>query len=141
MQTEFSMQRMVTFAETDLAGVMHFSNYYRWMEEVEHAFWRSLGLSVVDPREHHAISWPRVRTSCEYYQPARFEDVLSLRLRVLKVGNKSLEFEIEFQRGSDLLARGVTTCVCCEMQQGRFRSVEIPPPVRSKLIATLPQTG
>lgn len=133
MKSDFTRERMVSFAETDMAGVMHFSNYYRWMEEVEHAYWRSLGISVVEHGPEATISWPRVRTSCEYYQPARFEDSVTLALRVLKVGTKSLEFEIEFRKDDALLARGVTVCVCCEMENGRFRSVEIPARIRAKL--------
>jgi acyl-CoA thioesterase FadM len=39
----FSINRRVQFAETDMAGIVHFSNYFRWMEEVEHAFFRSVG--------------------------------------------------------------------------------------------------
>ena len=44
---EFSIRRRVQFAETDLAGIAHFSNFVRWMEETEHAFFRSLGMSIV----------------------------------------------------------------------------------------------
>ena len=40
------MTRSVEFAETDLAGIMHFTNFYRWMEVCEHEFLRSIGLSV-----------------------------------------------------------------------------------------------
>ena len=43
MAHSFSMTRSVTFAETDMAGILHFSNYFRYMEEAEHAFFRSLG--------------------------------------------------------------------------------------------------
>ena len=46
MATEFSITRRVEFSETDLAGIMHFTNFYRWMEICEHEFLRSLGLSV-----------------------------------------------------------------------------------------------
>ena len=40
MPYEFEMTRRVQFAETDMAGVMHFANYFRLIEEVEHAFYR-----------------------------------------------------------------------------------------------------
>jgi len=57
MAFEFSISRRVQFAETDMAGVVHFSNYFRWMEEVEHAFFRSVGLSVVMQHQGRDISW------------------------------------------------------------------------------------
>ena len=46
MLPEFSLTRRVQFSETDMAGIMHFSNFFKMMEEVEHAFFRSVGLSV-----------------------------------------------------------------------------------------------
>ena len=49
MSNEFVITRRVQFVETDLAGVLHFSNYYRYMEEVECAFWRDRGLGVHSP--------------------------------------------------------------------------------------------
>ncbi len=80
MATEFTYRRMVQFAETDMAGVMHFSNYFRLMEECEHAWWRSLGLTVYTT-SGPKISWPRVAASCEYVSPARLEDVVLSVLR------------------------------------------------------------
>ena len=46
MATGFVYHRRVTFAETDMAGIVHFSNFYRYMEEAEHAFLRSRGLRI-----------------------------------------------------------------------------------------------
>ena len=43
MSYEFQITRRVEFSETDMAGIMHFSNYFRFMETAEHAFFRSLG--------------------------------------------------------------------------------------------------
>ena len=50
MSYEFQITRRVEFSETDLAGIMHFSNFFRFMESAEHAFWRSLGFSVTGSR-------------------------------------------------------------------------------------------
>jgi acyl-CoA thioesterase FadM len=50
--------RRVQFAETDLAGIVHFSWYFRYIEEAEHALWRAAGLSISPPRAE--MGWPRV---------------------------------------------------------------------------------
>src|SRR5713101_7838323 len=92
MPHEFSITHTVQFSETDMAGVVHFSNYFRWMEEVEHAFFRSLGLSIVMTSEAIELGWPRVAASCEYLGPARFEDDITLDLRVQRIGDKSLTY-------------------------------------------------
>ena len=50
MPYEFKTIRRVEFSETDMAGIMHYSNYFRFMETAEHAFFRSLGLSIFTRR-------------------------------------------------------------------------------------------
>ena len=40
MIAKFSYEHRVEFFETDLAGIVHFANYYRFMEQAEHAFFR-----------------------------------------------------------------------------------------------------
>ena len=122
-----------------MAGVLHFSNYYRWMEEIEHAFWRSLGLSVIiDTGE---ISWPRVKTGCEHYAPARFEDEVLLTPRVIDVGDSSVAYEVEFHRNDRLLAKGTTIAVCCAVRNGEFSSIPIPDTIREKLLAAVAKTN
>jgi len=133
MAAEFKMTRRVTFAETDLAGVMHFSNYYRWMEEIEHAWLRSLGMSVVEDKGGVTYSWPRVITSCEYFAPARFEDELELHLIISGLSEKSMTYEVIFSRGADKIARARTKAVCCTMKDGQFTSTPIPAFIREKL--------
>ena len=46
MACEFKLRRQVEFSDTDMAGIMHFSNFFRFMEAAEHAFFRSLGFSI-----------------------------------------------------------------------------------------------
>jgi len=135
------MTRRVQFAETDTAGVLHFSNYYRWMEEVEHAFWRAHGLSVILREAGEEISWPRVKTACEYFAPARFEEEIQLSLNVVQVTDRSVTYDVEFRRGDRLLARGTTTAVCCKVRDGAFAAVAMPPQCRGKLLGALQKTG
>jgi acyl-CoA thioester hydrolase len=129
----FAITRRVQFAETDMAGIVHFANYFRWMEEVEHAYFRSLGLSVAMRHENVEIGWPRVNVGCEYYGPIRFEDEVELRLRITKVGGKSLSYEVDFSCGGKLVALGKTTSVCCEHTPQGLKAITIPHGIREKL--------
>lgn len=133
MAAEFVMTRRVQFAETDIAGVLHFSNYYRMMEEVEHAFFRTLGLCVIQPDGDRVISWPRVATRCEYFAPALFEDELELSLTIAKMSTRSITYEVEFKKNGQRVALGQTTAVCCAMENSNFQAVPIPDSIRSKL--------
>ena len=133
MPAEFTYERGVRFSETDMAGVMHFANYYRWMEDCEHAFWQSLGMSVVLGGSGPKISWPRVQCTCHYKRPVRFEDEVQLRLRLTRMGGKSITFAIDFFHDDQPVASGELSAVCCRMESGRFEAIEIPSEVREKL--------
>ena len=134
MSNEFVITRRVQFVETDLAGVLHFSNYYRYMEEVECAFWRAQGLGVIHKDNDVEISWPRVATKCEYRAPARFEQELEVALTVAHVGGRSVTYNIEFRRDGKRIAAGSTTAVCCADGEDGFRPVAIPQVLRTILL-------
>ena len=104
MAYEFRMQRIVEFADTDMAGILHFSNYFRYMEETEHAFFRSLGLSVHTASEAGAWGAARRRAECSYRQPLRYEDVVELHLLVQEKRTRSISYQIVFRRSGS--ARG-----------------------------------
>jgi acyl-CoA thioester hydrolase len=135
MPAHHSIKRRIQFFETDMAGVVHFSNYFRMMEEVEHAFFRSLDLSIVMTHEALEIGWPRVAAACEYFGPLRFEDEVELVMRVTKVGEKSFNYEVDFLWEGRRVALGKMTSVCCEMLDQGMRSIPIPPGIRRKLEA------
>lgn len=142
MPPPFSIRRRVQFAETDMAGIVHFANYFRWMEEVEHAFFRSLGLSVAMTLDGDdggvRIGWPRVNVGCEYYGPLRFEDEVELRLRVTKVGGKSFSYEVDYLLADKLVGLGRTTSVCCAHTPSGLKAIAIPEPIRQKLATPNP---
>ena len=133
MPTEFSVTHRVQFSETDMAGIVHFSNFFKWMEEVEHAFFRSVGLSVAMRHDGQHLGWPRVSTGCDFFGPVRFEDEVELKLRVTKVGEKSFNYEVDYAVAGRPVALGRTTSVCCVLEDGKMRSIPIPDLVRAKL--------
>jgi acyl-CoA thioester hydrolase len=139
MPTEFSITRRIQFSETDLAGIVHFSNFYKMMEEVEHAFFRSVGLSVSMQHDDIHVGWPRVSASCEFFGPLKFEDEVELKLRVTRVGDKSFGYEVDFSVRGRRIALGKTTSVCCAIEDDGMKSIPIPAAIREKL--TVNSTG
>jgi len=135
MASEFKIKRRVEFSETDMAGVMHFSNFFRYMEFDEHAFLRSLGLSVVSHNTDPAIGWPRVDVQCEYKKPLRFEDEVEIRLRVIKKSEKSITYEFVFHKTGDKdeSARGKMTVVCCTIRPGKMQATFVPKEFSEKI--------
>lgn len=131
MAYEFRLQRRVEFAETDAAGIVHFSNFFRYMEAVEHAFFRSLGHSVMWAHHQPPLGFPRVAAACEYKAPLRFEDVVELHLLVREIKPKSLSYQVRFMKLSTRppqeVACGSLTVVCvAKNADGSFKAVDLP---------------
>lgn len=138
MTHEFRATRRVEFSETDLAGIVHFSNFFRYMETVEHAFWRSLGHSVVLRDFDPPLGFPRVHAACDYKRPLHFEDVVEMHLLVAAKSTRSLSFEIRFRRiepGPAMdVALGRLTVVCvAKRPDGRMEAVPIPPSIANRI--------
>ena len=141
MAAVFRTTRRVEFADTDMAGIAHFANFFRWMESAEVAFLRSRGVSVVLPWEGEHLGFPRVAASCDYLRPARFQDVLDVTVRVARLGRSSVTYAFEFFKGPELLARGQITAVFCRMADGHPQPRELPPAVRALLEQGPPAQG
>lgn len=134
MLTPFRTTRRIEFYDTDMAGIVHFANFFRFMEAAEQEFLRSLGLSVSLHWEGRPIGFPRVAASCDYLRPARFEDVLDVAVTLKHLGRKSVTYGVEFSKGGEVVARGQVSSVCCLIVTERqLESIEIPASLRRKL--------
>jgi 4-hydroxybenzoyl-CoA thioesterase/acyl-CoA thioester hydrolase len=134
MAQSFRTSRRAEFADTDAAGIVHFSVYFTWMEEAEHEFLRYLGLSLFQPHPDGRTSWPRVAASCSFQSPLTFEDTVDIEVYVERVGSKSVTYGFQFRCAGGQIAQGTMTSVCCCMgKDGAMRSIEIPPEVSEQL--------
>src|ERR1700739_3781599 len=88
----FRTKRRVEFVDTDMAGIVHFSNFFRYMEAAEVDFLQARGLSVAMPWREQRLGLPRVAASCDYVRPVYFEDILETELTVKNVGRKSITY-------------------------------------------------
>src|SRR5437899_3309901 len=123
----FRLQRRVDFCDTDLAGIVHFANFFRYMEAAEVAFLKARGLNVTLIWDFEQLGFPRVSATCEYMSPVRFDDLLDIDVRVEKIGGKSVTYTFEFSRAATAIARGKMTSVCCRVAPNhKIESIEIP---------------
>ncbi len=130
----FRTSKRVEFGDTDMAGIVHFANFFRYMEAAECDFLRSRGLSVKLEWEGQAIGFPRVSASCDYIRPARFEDVIDIAVTIERIGVKSVTFAFEFTRGGNLIANGRVTSVCCTVDGDHsLEAIAIPASYRVRL--------
>lgn len=135
MHTEYRTKRKIEFADTDMAGIVHFSRFFVFMEAAEHEFLRSLGTSVATEWDGNKIGWPRLTASCEYLSPLRFEDEVDIRLWISKKGTKSLTYQFQFTHEGKDIARGQITTVCCIINPGeKMRAIPIPEFITSQIV-------
>ena len=131
-------RELVQFSDTDMAGIMHFANFFRFMERAEHAFFRSLGFTVMDaqvPKEER-VGWPRIHASCDYVAPLRFEDEVEIELLVEEIRTRALRYVFRVRKLDGTLAaegRIAIVCVRKEKTTGQMKAVEIPPRIRERI--------
>ncbi len=143
----FLFRRRVEFSDTDVAGIMHFSNFFRFMEVAEHAFYRSLGFSVhpfqneVEAADGPNVGWPRVHASADYRLPLKFEEEVEIELLIEEIRGKAVMYFFRFWKNPDdsearkVAATGRFTVVCVRFdnEQRRMKAVAIPDEVREKI--------
>jgi 4-hydroxybenzoyl-CoA thioesterase/acyl-CoA thioester hydrolase len=128
--------RRVEFRHTDAAGIIHFSSFFEYMEEVEHEFLRSRGLSVVMRDEEGQLGWPRVSVHCDFRNVVKFEDILDIELSLARRGDKSVTYAFAFTHQGRLVAEGQMTSVCCRLVPDQPpRAIPIPTWIIHKLEA------
>jgi YbgC/YbaW family acyl-CoA thioester hydrolase len=124
--------RRVQFAETDQAGIVHFSWYFRYMEEAEHALWRAAGLSIAPP--DRAVVFPRVAASCEYLAPLRFEDEFEVEVGIDSIGRRSIRYVCTITRGTTRIATGSMTVAAATRTSGEpLRGADVPDDIAVRL--------
>jgi YbgC/YbaW family acyl-CoA thioester hydrolase len=136
MPHDYRMTHRVEFAETDMAGIVHFANFFRYMEITEHAFLRSLGLAVHWREGGRVFGLPRVHAECDFRQPLRYQDEVEVHLLVREKREKSLTYEFVFRKlsgnagaeGAMEVARGklAVVSVAVDRETGQMASVPLP---------------
>ena len=128
MTTTFTTRRRVEFCETDLAGIVHFANFYRYMEQAEHEWFRSLGLKIHGTLPDGTVfGWPRVAASCSFRSPAHYDDEIEVRVTVLRRTSRSLTTSYEFRLSETVLATGeMKTAYCLIPSDGQLCSAAMP---------------
>jgi acyl-CoA thioester hydrolase len=123
--SEYRARRRVQFYETDAAGIVHFSWFFRYMEEAEHALWREAGLSI-HPRDAE-IGWPRIAATFEFHRALRFEDEFDVWLRVAEITNKTMRYTCLLKKGDVQIATGTMTIACVrKLPNQPMQAIEIP---------------
>jgi acyl-CoA thioester hydrolase len=131
----FSINRRVEFGDTDMAGIMHFSNFFRFMEAAETAYLRERGLSVSWLEGNVKWGFPRRAVSCDYQKPARFQELLTITVTLEKLGTKSVTYRFDFanEHGEPLAVGRITSVFCRSLGPDHIEALDIPADMRAKI--------
>jgi acyl-CoA thioester hydrolase len=128
--TGFTHQFPVNWVDTDALSVVHFSNYFRYFEKTEDAFYRSLKKKERELLERHQVSFPRVEAHCTYKSPLRYGDVAEVEISLDDMTDRSVKLHFEVRNVTRKVdsASGHITLVCVDTRS--WKAVSIPEEVR-----------
>ena len=140
--SEHRLRRRVRFYEVDGAGIVHFSWFFRYMEEAEYELWRSAGIGLAG---RPGVGLPRVAASFDYKRPLRFEDEFESLIRITSMREKSITYSCVLTLDGETVAIGTMTVVCVRTIPGEpMRAIPFPADIVERLepvASTITKTG
>ena len=107
------IQIRVRYAETDRMGLLHHANYLVYFEQGRTELLRQIGRSYKDV-EDAGFFLVLAKVEVRYRQPARYDDLLTLRTTVTRRTPVRIEHEYQVLREGELLAEGSSTLACVD---------------------------
>ena len=138
MAYEFTTYRKVEFSDTDMAGLVHFSNYFRYMEIAERDFFESLEVNLIQSIPKDLVGYPRSRAECKFSAPLRFGDTVKIHLTIKAIKDRAIDYQFRLFRHSDTasipVAKGHITTIYTELtENGELQSKPLPRALLDKI--------
>ncbi|NLJ08233.1 MAG: acyl-CoA thioesterase [Sphingobacteriales bacterium] len=106
----------ITYADTDMMGFVYYGNYPVFYEKGRTELIRSLGLSYRE-MEEKGILMPVRNMKCEYYQPARYDDIIRVKTTVHEMPSSRMSFHYEiFNQKGELIHEAFTDLIFLNAQ-------------------------
>ena len=113
------LQIRVRYGETDQMGYVYYGNYAQYFEMGRVEWLRSLGISY-KRMEDSGIMLPVLNLNIEYKNPAKYDDLLTIKTTLLKKPSVRIEFGFEvYNESNELLTKGYTSLVFIDMKRNR----------------------
>ena len=122
------IERRVGFAQTDAAGLIHFTTYFAFMEAAEADLFRHLHIPLLWEEEGVTHGFPRVDCQCSFRRPVAFDDLIRIELSVTDIVANRITFTFTFKGPDDRkCATGtMVTAFARRDPSGRLQSAELP---------------
>lgn len=125
-------EHRVIYADTDAGKVAYYSSYLRWFESGRTELLRSLGINY-GALEESGIIAPVVEVHCNYFHPARYDDIAVVETKISEIREKIIRFDYKVLRKKDrkLLAAGHTINVLVDRK--KMKTIKIPDNIKKKI--------
>jgi acyl-CoA thioester hydrolase len=113
----FKCKFRVRWVDTDVAGVMHYTNFFRYFEACEQEFYRSLSATHALLREKYRIMLPRIEAHCTYKVACKYDDAIEVVMKISEVTEKTVTYSFQLNRieENQLAAEGSLKCIAVDM--------------------------
>lgn len=101
----------VYYEDTDLAGIVYYANYLKFIERARSEWLRELGVDQLQLKAEGAVFAVR-HLEADYLSPARFDDQLAVETGLNALGSARIVMDQRVLRGDQLLFSARVTVVC-----------------------------
>ncbi|GGE60330.1 tol-pal system-associated acyl-CoA thioesterase [Actibacterium pelagium] len=122
----------VYYEDTDLAGIVYYANYLKFIERGRSEWVRSIGINQDRMKQDEGLIFVVRRVEADYLIPARYDDELIVETEVIQLGSTFVELNQKVLRGSDTCFTAVVKIV---LINNSGRPARIPAELRPKLSA------
>lgn len=120
-----TFQCRVYYEDTDLAGIVYYANYLKFIERARSEWVRNLGLDQNVLRKDHGIVFAVRKVEADYLKSAKFDELLLISTELQKKTRVRLNFSQEIYRDSDLIFRANLVIVPLSLAGGLVKLPKI----------------
>jgi YbgC/YbaW family acyl-CoA thioester hydrolase len=127
-QSSMTIERRVAFAQTDAAGLIHFSTYFAFMEAAEAELLRTLKLPLLWEEKGVTYGFPRVDCQCSFRRPVSFDDLIRIELKITEITANRIAYAFVFTgpNGKTCAEGTMVTAFARRDHSGRLESADLP---------------
>lgn len=108
----FSHPVRVYYEDTDLAGIVYYANYLKFIERARSEWVRALGVDQLALKSQFGIVFAVRRVVADYLRSAVFDDLLAVSCTLVSVGGARIDLQQSVVRGDEVLFTAQVTLVC-----------------------------
>ncbi len=128
MKHEFPVH--VYYEDTDLAGIVYYANYLKFIERARSTLVREMGVDQAKMKDTLGLVFAVYKVEATYHRPARLDDELTIATKLQQLSPAKLLFEQDVLRGDEALFTSNITVIC---MNSAGKPVRLPAEIRAKL--------